>query len=639
MSSEFQDAIDSLSDIQREAVMWRDGAALVLAGPGSGKTRVLTTRLARLLEESPQKRFRVLALTFTTKAAAEMAERVEQMVPGSVDDRTFIGTFHAFCTQILRQHGSHIGIEPDFGIFDLEREREALLADALEAAAASGSDFVAEDIHFLRAIDEMKARLVVPDKAAKHIRNPRMPAVYKLYEEALRAENALDFNGLILETCRLLAQVPAVAKRIRRTYPYWMVDEFQDTTRAQYWLLHYMTGAEFSNVMCVADDDQIIFQWAGASYRQIERFRDDFKPELIQLVENRRCPAEVVSIANRLVSHNTQRTPDKKKIVPTREAAPDTIFFHEFENSTDESEFVATEISKVSAEDHGEIAVIGRTRALLEPVLTALKAKGVKAAIAQRRDSFASPQFVWLQSCLDQAVRPRNKRVFTTLVNAANRFADMELDPTILIAESEASSQSFLEHWSEVVGHEPESTPQHLAQFTHELIDSRSRWSDVIKRAIPFLLKTEVIEDGTVSDVVEDQRAWDACLREIRSEIGPNPDLAEVVQGLALRSKEPPKDPDAVSLLTVHSSKGLEFDTVYLVGLAEDEMPSWQSVKKGDASPEMEEERRNCFVAITRCKQHLVLSTAKDYRGWQKRRSRFLAEMGWPDAQQELNTQ
>ena len=381
MSTEYEDTLNSLSPIQEKAVGWSDGAALVLAGPGAGKTRVLTTRVGRILQESPDRHFKVMALTFTTKAAAEMRERVDTLVPGVAEDRAFIGTFHAFCTQTLRQHGSHLNILPDFGIYDQKQEREALLGDALQSAIDAGQEFSMDDITWLDAIDEMKARLIVPEKAGKKIRNLHMPRVYQLYQEALKAENALDFNGLIFETCRLLAKMPVVAKRIRQTYPFWMIDEFQDTSPGQYWLLHYMAGDEFKNVFVVADDDQIIYQWAGASYRQIERFREEFQPELIQLVENHRCPAEVVEIANQLVAYNTQRTPDKKETVATREASSGTISFHSFESDVEEREFIADEILSAGVDAWGGLAVIGRTRSLLAPVLAYLKEKGVNAIL------------------------------------------------------------------------------------------------------------------------------------------------------------------------------------------------------------------------------------------------------------------
>ena len=627
MTTEYEKTLSGLSQIQNKAVEWDNGAALVLAGPGSGKTRVLTTRVARIIQDSPDRHFKVLALTFTTKAAAEMRERVNALVSDGPDERTFIGTFHAFCTQTLRQHGSHVNVRPDFGIYDQKREREALLKDALQTAIEAGREFSLEDVTWLDAIDEMKARLVVPEKAGKKIRNPHMPRVYKLYEDALKAENALDFNGLILEACRLFAKMPAVAKRIRQTYPYWMIDEFQDTSPAQYWLLHYMAGDEFKNMFVVADDDQIIYQWAGASYRQIERFREQFQPELIQLVENHRCPAEVVEVANHLVAYNTQRTPDKKETVATREVSSGTISVYSFETDTEERDYIANEILAAGENMYGEIAIIGRTRSLLQPVLDCLKKKRVDAVLAQRRDNFISPQFVWLQACLDQALRPTNRRVFTVLVNAGNRFASLDIDPAILITEAEASGLSYFEHWSIIAQTDENPVAQKLGKLTMRLANSRNEWRQIVRDAIPLLLESEAVEEGSVGDAVDDKKAWDSCMKEIRAEIGARAELPEVVQGLALRSKEPPKDPNAVSLLTVHGSKGLEFQNVYLMGLAESVMPSWQSVKKGDDSPEMEEERRNCFVAITRTKRRLILTTAKNYDGWKKKESRFLSEM------------
>jgi DNA helicase II / ATP-dependent DNA helicase PcrA len=168
-----------------------------------------------------------------------------------------------------------------------------------------------------------------------------------------------------------------------------------------------------------------------------------------------------------------------------------------------------------------------------------------------------------------------------------------------------------------------------LGEFASALAYSRAAWRKAVKEAVPLLVESARGGEGVVSDADDDKAAWDVCVKEIRTEKGGELDLDELIQGLALHSKEPPRDPSAVALMTVHASKGLEFDIVYVAGLAESVMPSWQSVQKGDASPEMEEERRNCFVAITRTRQRLILSRAKTYRGWTKRASRFLAEMGF----------
>lgn len=635
MTGELQSVLDSLSEIQREAVDFGEGSALVLAGPGAGKTRVLTARIARILDQTRDRKFRILALTFTTKAALEMRERVEGLVPGLVE-RTFIGTFHAFCTQLLRQHGSHLNLLPDFAIFDQDTDREALLDDALRDAAKNGSTVSPDDVRWLKTIDQLKSRLIVPEKAAERFRDPKAgesaARVYEIYESALRAHNGMDFNGLILGTCKLLRDVSGVADRVRKSYPYWLIDEFQDTSPAQYRLVQLAAGDSFKNVFAVADDDQIIYQWAGASYRQIERLRSDFQPQLIQLVENHRCPPAIVAAANKLVAHNTFRTPEKRPIVAAKPEVADAIFVKQHETDSDEQMWVANAIAANPPASWGKTAVLGRTRAMLLPVQQALQSKGIKAVVAQRRDRFISPEFNWLQACLDQALRPNDVRMFRLLVDAANRITGSDLDADILLAEAEAAGSAYFEHWANsVVGGDNEKLCA-LAALALQLARSRRQWRQVVSAAIPILVQ-DTGDQGTVSDAADDRAAWEACVREIRAEKGSQPELDELIQGLALRSKEPPLDPHAVKLMTVHASKGLEFDRVYVVGLAESVMPSWQSTKQGPNSAEMEEERRNCFVAITRTREHLALSYATSYRGWSKAPSRFLAEMELLDAQ------
>lgn len=632
MTPELEAILASLSDIQSEAVAVQEGAALVLAGPGAGKTRVLTARIARILDASRHRKFRLLALTFTTKAAMEMRERVEALVPG-LAERTFIGTFHAFCTQLLRQHGSHLGMSPDFAIFDQDADRVALLEDALVEAEAAGTAVTIDDVRWLKTIDQLKSRLIVPEKTAERFRDPKAGAtaarVYEIYEAALHARNSMDFNGLILGACRLLRDVPGVAERVRQSYPYWLIDEFQDTSPAQYRLIKLAAGDALKNVFAVADDDQIIYQWAGASYRQIERFRADFQPQLIQLVENHRCPPAIVAAANKLVARNTFRTPEKQPIIAAKPDIADAIAICALPSETEEQQFVAKSIAASPPASWGSTAVLGRTRAMLLPVQEALQAKGIKAAVAQRRDRFISPEFNWLQACLDQALRPNDARTFRLLVDAANRVAGSKLDAEILFAESEAAGTAYFEHWAAAAVASGNAKLATLGDLAGQLARSRAQWRQVVRAALPILVDDEGGQ-GIVSDAADDRAAWEVCLREIRAEKGGELDLDEVIQGLALRSKEPPRDPEAVTLMTVHASKGLEFDSVYVVGLAESIMPSWQSVKQGDNSAEMEEERRNCFVAITRTRGHLTLSYATSYRGWSKAPSRFLTEMDLP---------
>jgi DNA helicase-2/ATP-dependent DNA helicase PcrA len=631
MTSTLETAFARLSPTQRQAAEWGDGAALVLAGPGVGKTTVLTARIARILDASRNRNFRVLALTFTTKAGDEMRTRVEALVPG-LTERTVIGTFHAFCAQMLRQHGSHLGIKPDFGVYDQDEDRQELLKDALREAAAKGEAVSTDDVRWLKAIDQLRSGLVGPAKAAGRFQNPEAGAqaarVYSIYENALRQRNIMDFNGMILDTCRLAHQVPAVSARIRQSYPYWMIDEFQDTSPAQYRLVRFLAGDDFRNVFAVADDDQIIYQWAGASYRQIVSFREHFKPELFQLVENRRCPPAIVQAANSLVAHNLDRTPNKAPLVATKPDDGHAIELKVYADAVQEASGVAAEIVGAGANTWGKTAVLGRTRALLIPVLKALQAAGAKASIVTRRDRFISPQFVWLQTCLDQSIRPADRRVFVLMADAANRIAEIELDAALLEVEADAAGHSLLEHWALAAQQTENVIAKRLAALSLRLIQSRASWRAVVTEALTWLPETASSSDGVISDAADDKAAWETAARAIRAEKGSDLDLAELLQGIALRPKEPPADPGAVSLLTIHAAKGLEFDRVWVIGLAETILPSWQSLQ-GKAKPaELEEERRNCFVAITRTRQTLVLSRSENYNGWKKDPSRFLAEMG-----------
>lgn len=316
-------------------------------------------------------------------------------------------------------------------------------------------------------------------------------------------------------------------------------------------------------------------------------------------------------------------------MVAAKAPAAQSIRLRLFDSDAAESNGVAAEIATQDAVGRGQIAVLGRTRSLLEPFQRALQSKGVKAVIAQRRDRFISPQFTWLQASLDQALRPTDERVFNVLVDAANRITGEQLDPAILMAEAEAAGLAYSEHWAKASRALGNPLSERLGEYVLMLSEARSAWRSMVRLAVPSLLEwAGQSDEGVLTDAADDKAAWDACMKEMRAERGGDLELDEVIQGLALRSKEPPRDPNAVTLMTVHGAKGLEFDAVYVVGLAESVMPSWQSVNKGDASAEMEEERRNCFVAITRTRERLTLSFATSYRGYKKKPSRFLAEMG-----------
>ena len=628
-------ALAKLTDIQRQAVDWGEGAMLVLAGPGSGKTQVLTCRIARLLDASREKNFRVLALTFTNKAADEMKERVASFVPG-LEERANIGTFHSFCGQVLRQHGVHLGIKSDFAIYSQDDDRRAIFEDALKRAASEGIPVSTDDTRYLRLIDQMKARLIESKDAEARLSRlddrKRVALAYHAYEEELRRLNALDFNSLIFETQRLFTTFPAIAARYRRSHPYWLLDEFQDTNDAQYRLILAMAGDEFRNVFAVADDDQIIYQWNGASFRQIQRFRADFSAELIQLPTNYRCPPAIVEAANRLVVYNVQRTETKKPLIAGKTdlkfPATEHIQVREFESEEEEADAIAQEIAERGSDQWGQIAVLARTRALLERMRNEFQTKSVPAALAQRRDEFLSPEFRWLVACLTQLLRPLDRRNITVLVEAFNRIAEIEIAVGQIESDAETTGESYLNVWLQTAGGEiGDAAPvRRLIELIGQLTLDPSGAKKILEDTLA-VFESSLSDDEAYPDLSEDLAAWREISRDISRHFGRNIPLDQFLQQLQMRSKEPTPEPGTVALMTVHGAKGREFDIVYVIGLAEDIMPSYQSRQKGDDSPEMEEERRNCFVAITRAKESLILSRAERYRGWQKQPSRFLVEM------------
>lgn len=630
MASPLETSLGELTDIQRRAVDWDDGAMLVLAGPGSGKTRVLTCRVARLLDSSPDQRFRILGLTFTNKAADEMRTRVTALVPG-LEGRANIDTFHGFCAQILRQHGVHLGINPDFAIYSRLEDRRAVLKDAIDRDL--GQDWNYENFRPLPLIDHLKTRLVEPSAAEEHLKAMNgataedascVAHAYHLYEKELRRINALDFNSLVLDAYRLFAY-PAMVRQYQRAYRYWLIDEFQDTNAAQYKLLRRMAGEDFRRVFAVADDDQTIFEWNEANVHRITDLVEDFSCEVVQLPTNFRCPPQIVEAANRLVVYNTRRMASKTTAVSVPSSGEDQMRCREFDTDQDEVDGIADEIAHMDSADRGQTAVLARTQSLLKEMLSALKQNDVPAAIAMRQDDFLSPQMRWLVACLKQIDRPLDLRNMAVLVEAFGNFGPSPLEWDELVSQSESNGVTCLQVWLDAV--REAERPDAVAEVV-DVIAGLSAGSIKLSAALGRMIDSFTGNEPG-DDLQDDLSAWRRIQREIREAHGSaSLDLVRFLQELEFRSKEPVLEPGTVSLTTIHAAKGREFETVYLIGLAEGVLPSWHSMQKGDGSAALEEERRGCFVAITRAEKRLILSRARSYRGWQKEPSRFLGEMG-----------
>jgi DNA helicase-2/ATP-dependent DNA helicase PcrA len=641
-TTEFTKAWEELKPIQKEAAEWGEGPLLVLAGPGTGKTRVLTCRIARILDSSCDKNFRILGLTFTNKAADEMRTRVTNIVPGQ-EGRLFLGTFHSFCADVLRQHGTHLNINPNFNIYSQENDLQEVLNDAVEQAKKL-SDLVTNlDKKTLPVIQRLKSLLVSPENCCDLFQNKdlgkRMAVVYPAYEKELSKRNALDFNSLIFKAYELFTKFPAFAKRYRTVYPYVCIDEFQDTNHAQYNLIRALTANQHNNLFIVADDDQIIYQWNGASHKRLEEFVSDYSPEVFQLPINYRCPAEVVRLANNLIRHNFFRTVGKKPLKSFRPSQGGSVvrLLQNFPDLETEALNIAKDIEKHHSSDLGSVVVLARTRKLLDVVERALQNRGLPAVISQRKDEFESTPFMWLHSILRLANDRQNYRNLEAVCGTFAQLTGVEIDPDDVVIQAQVTNLDYLQHWIKLVSQKTlsNSLAGIIRQISRSLGEGRD-FQSFSKFALNWFdgLVKEGRDTGTdpAAEVFaryeEERSVWDNLFREILLSLGDEITLEAFLQELQMHSKEPMPKPNTVVLMTIHGAKGKEFEHVYLIGLVEDELPSFQSKQKGDKSPEMEEERRNCFVAITRTIETLTLSYAQRYRGWPKEPSRFLFEMG-----------
>lgn len=635
--------LTSLNKNQREAVEWDRGPLLVLAGPGSGKTRVLTYRIARVLEQSEGKHFRILALTFTNKAAAEMRSRVEELVPQEFG-RVRLTTFHSYAAELLQQHGNHLSFRPDFQILSNDADREALLDDAINQLRKDLSYSLPE--HFgaaklLPAVTRLLERCIPAAEAEvileqSNVENAApLARVYVAYRDALRATNSLDFPSLIAESLDLLNKVPHLVKHIRKVFKHILVDEFQDTNHTQYRILSHIAKPDPSTLFVVADDDQIIYQWNGASPKRIQALRDDFDVSELQLPENYRCPPSVIELANSLIEKNLNRSAGKRPLTAIKQGENgDVVRVLGFDSVDEEAEWIAKDIEQRSEEQRKNCAVLARTKRLLDLAGRTLEEAGVPVYYAARKDEFKSAPLRMLHAILRLVNSPEDKQSLARLSKAFYEMEGIGIELAPVIAQASADDKGLLRAWLDEASRRDaleERTRSLLETDIKPLLNSLNyrgfadkllAWAEVCQGA-------SQPDENAFNEFDEEREVWRVLLSEITKKFeGEEVGLHQFLHELDLTSKTPPKPPDAIPCFTIHASKGMEFGHVYLMGLVEDQLPSWAALKKGDQSIEMQEERRNCFVAITRAQETLTLTFSAEVFGWSKEPSRFLAEMG-----------
>lgn len=615
--------LQNLNPNQLDAVLWDDGAMLVLAGPGSGKTKVLTVRAARLLQEKPDAS--ILALTFTTKAADEMRERLELLVGGRVD-RARLCTYHSFAGDILRQFGAQIGVRPDFHILTTDEDRMAFLESVLSptepgSAPPGYAGEVPEDRRqLLILLDQLFAASYDGGSSVPGLPRPPqwVPQLFADYCGALIRANRFDFGALLHLAKRVLAEHPGSARMLRYGWSHICVDEFQDTNRAQYDLLRLVVAAGEKNLFVVADDDQILYQWNGASPERLLALQHDFGMTRVQLPRNYRCPAEIIDLANTLIRHNATRTPDKSSLVAERGAGGDPVSIHSFDDEFEEASGVARLI-QTRGLDPAECVVLARNAKILKGIAAALEEAGIKAWLTQRKNEFESAPVRFFHSILRLANSRHDLEFLRRVCVSWRDLGNPLVQVNDVEAEASLHGGDFLRAWISLARSAPDF-PQ-LGPLCATLAE-RPGFLEVVSGFWEFF---GADADRLVSEEIE---VWKDLDASIRAGVGADDlTLNQYLQEMDMLSKAPPRPEGAIPCITVHGAKGGEFQHVFLAGMAEEVFPSFQAVRKGPRSPEMEEERRSCFVAITRVQKSLTVTWARSYSGYRKEPSRFLKEM------------
>ncbi|MCI0402568.1 MAG: UvrD-helicase domain-containing protein [Acidobacteria bacterium] len=619
--------LQDLNPAQRQAVTTTEGPLLVVAGAGTGKTRVITYRVAYLIEQRKARPEEILAVTFTNKAADEMRERISRLL-GAPMQAPWASTFHSFCARLLRREAPALGLPRDFSIYD-DSDQERIVRALLKEFGEDDRAWVARAI--LERISRSKTDGRTPDDwhASANPQERRHAEVFARYQQALRETHALDFDDLLLEAVRALTANPEVRARWQRRFRYLHVDEYQDTNPPQYQLVRWLAN-EQRNVCVVGDEDQSIYAWRGADYGNIFRFEQDFPgARVILLEQNYRSTQPILDVATAVIQNNQSR---KGKVLWTEAKRGARVRFCEAATARDEAQFVAERIWNLTRKEPGRrLAVLYRTNAQSRLYEEALRALSVGYRVVGGFSFYKRAEVRDLLAYLRAARNASDEQSLLRIVNMPPRG----IGPTTLEA-LQADARERGQTLADALAHT--SNPK-LVRFRELIARLRGATSEKpLSEAMEFVLaesgygrwleEQDTPEaDGRLENLKELVVA--AAESEARGE-----SADEFLDRAALVSDADEYDPEAaVTLMTLHSAKGTEFDVVFLVGMEEGLLPHSRSL---DSEAGIEEERRLCYVGMTRAKQELWLLRARWRRAWagemgeDSEPSRFLLEIPEP---------
>jgi DNA helicase-2/ATP-dependent DNA helicase PcrA len=611
------DFLADLNSQQQQAVAAGLGPVLVMAGPGSGKTRVLTRRIAYLIGAMGVRPYGILAVTFTNKAAREMESRVAALVGESIHGLT-LGTFHAFCARLLRREAEHLPIQSNFVIFDQDDQID-LVKRAIADLNLDEKRYRPAGVH--AAISNAKNELVLPDQfPITNYRDEVVQRIYRRYQELLLANNAVDFDDLLLWAAQLLDENTAVRERYARRYEHILVDEFQDTNQAQYRLLRHLASYH-GNLFVVGDADQSIYRWRGADYRNVLRFEEDFPDARVILLEqNYRSTQNILNVAMAVIDRNPQRT--AKRLFTDRGDGPKVVFYEAYDDRV-EAAFVVDTIASLVARQQarpGDFAVMYRTNAQSRLLEEAFLAAGLPYKLVGAQRFYGRREIKDVIAYLRLVHNPNDELSLTRAINTPPRGIGLKSFEA-LHAQARRLGLSpgvlLLRMWQE-----PDLVPSEAIGGRARLVLGNfsgllASWVDKKEIFPPLALMDLILEDIHYRDYIDDgteegQDRWENVLelKRLAAEFQ-DQGLEAFLERVALVSDQDTLENGANSptLLTLHAAKGLEFANVFITGLNDGILPHSRSFDDPEA---MLEERRLFYVGITRAKDRLFLSCSQN---------------------------
>lgn len=630
---------DTLNEQQKKGVFTTEGPVLILAGAGSGKTRVITHRIAYLIEELGVNPYNIMAITFTNKAAGEMRERVDDLI-GFGADSVWVSTFHSTCVRFLRRYIDRIGYDTSFTIYDTD-DQKSVMKDVCKRLQIDTKNMKEKSI--LAAISSAKNEMISPDLFAKNAQGNfammKMAEAYKEYQEDLRKNNALDFDDLLVKTVELFEKVPEVLEGYQRRFKYIMVDEYQDTNTVQFRLISLL-AARSRNLCVVGDDDQSIYKFRGANIRNILDFEEVFPDAcVIKLEQNYRSVGNILNAANGVIKNNRGR---KAKALWTDKSEGDLISFKIFENGFEEAEAIAKEIkdNADSAEfEYNEVACLYRTNAQSRALEEKLIKYNVPYKIFGGQNFYQRKEIKDVLAYMKTALNGKDDVATKRIINVPKRGIGAT---TIARIDNYALNMgvSFFEALdrSADIPNIGKATAK-LNRFAELMIRIKNVINTKgLREGVDFLLEESGYLEELRAENTDESKDRIENINEFLTKVvayeleNENPTLEGFLEEVALIADIDSlnESEQYVALMTIHSAKGLEFPKVYLSGVEEGLFPSYMTIQSDDPT-DMEEERRLAYVAITRAMKNLSISCAKArmIRGETQynRPSRFIKEI------------